>query len=136
MFFNSIKLLRIFLSLVALHTLCVGVGLIVIPLEYYDFFGFEGYQGFFFKIQAGVFHIVMCGAYIPAAIDPPGNRSLIRFSVFAKFTATLFLFSYAFLGEMIWMVWVSGIADCLMGFILVLFYRKLFVKTEIAAGAE
>jgi len=130
MSFNNLKLLRIFLSLVALHTFCVGVGLIVIPLEYYDLFGFEGYQGLFFKVQAGVFHLVMCGAYIPAAIDPAGNRILIRFSIFAKFTATVFLFSYAFLFEMIWMVLVSGIADFLMGLILVWFYRKLFVNTE------
>ena len=130
MSFKHLKLLKIFLSLVALHTCCVGVGLIVIPLEYYNFFGFEGYQGIFFKIQAGVFHIVMCGAYIPAAIDPAGNRILIRFSIFAKFTATVFLFSYAFIMEMIWMVLVSGIADFLMGLILVWFYRKLFVNSD------
>ena len=130
MSFDNLKLLRIFLSLVALHTCCVGVGLIVIPLEYYDFFGFEGYQGIFFKVQAGVFHIVMCGAYIPAAIDPVGNRILIRFSIFAKFAATIFLFSYAFLVQMVWMVLVSGIADFLMGLILVWFYRKLVITKQ------
>ncbi len=57
---RSLKLLKIFLLLVALHSFCVGVGLILIPLEYFDLFGFHAYSGNFFKIQAGVFHIVMC----------------------------------------------------------------------------
>ena len=61
------KLLRIFLALVALHSFCVGLGLIIMPFEYFTFFGYEGYQGLFFKVQGGVFHIVMCGAYVPEA---------------------------------------------------------------------
>ncbi len=119
------KLFRIFLILVAIHSFCVGIGLIVIPLEYFGFFGFDGYQGIFFKIQGGVFHVVMCGAYIPAAMDPAGNRNLVRFSIFAKFTATVFLLSYAWFVEMVWMVLVSGIMDFLMGMIILWFSRKL-----------
>ena len=119
------KLLKVFLFLVAIHSFCVGVGLIAIPLENFDFFGFVGYRGIFFKIQGGVFHIVMCGAYIPAALDPIKNDSLIRFSVFAKFTATVFLLSYTFLAEMAWMVLVSGILDFVIGMILFWFYRNL-----------
>jgi hypothetical protein len=122
---DLLKLLKIFLALVALHSFCVGVGLITIPIEYFDFFGFEGYRGAFFKTQGGVFHIVMCGAYIPAALNPVKNINLVRFSVFAKFTATIFLLSYAFLSEMAWMVLVSGILDFFMGLILFWFYRKL-----------
>ena len=117
------RLLRIFLILVSIHSLCVGVGLIAIPLEYFGFFGFESYQGIFFKIQGGVFHIVMCGAYIPAAMDPVRNITLVRFSIFAKFTATVFLLLYVFLAEMVWMVLVSGILDFIMGMILVWFCR-------------
>ena len=118
------KLLKVFLFLVAFHSFCVGVGLIAIPFENFDFFGFVGYRGIFFKIQGGVFHIVMCGAYIPAALDPVKNESLMRFSIFAKFIATVFLLSYVFLAEMVLMVLFSGILDFIMGLILYWFYRN------------
>ena len=121
----NLKVFRIFLYLVAIHTFCVGIGLIFMPLDIYGFFGFEGYQGNFFKIQAGVFHLVMCGAYIPAAINPQGNRSLLLFAVFAKFTATVFLISYSLFRESIWMVLFSGIFDFLMGLVILWFYLRL-----------
>lgn len=119
------KYLKIFLWLVALHSFCVGLGLMLIPLEYFDFFGFGEYQGNFFKIQAGVFHLMMVIAYVFAALDPAKYRVMILFSILAKFSATLFLISYSIFDEAIWMVIVSGIADFLMGLILLGFYRKL-----------
>ena len=119
------KLLKIFLLLITLHTFCVGLGLILIPLEYFELFGFENYRGGFFKVQAGVFHLVLCYAYVLAARDPAGNRVMVVFAIFAKFTATLFLFSYSLFIEMAWMVLVSGIADFLMGLILLVFYLNL-----------
>lgn len=122
---SILSLLRIFLALVAFHSIGVGLGLILIPLDRFGFFGFEGYQGNFFKIQAGVFHLVMCLAYVPAAVNPLKNRLLIRFAILAKFTATLFLFAYAALVEMVWMVLVSGILDSLMGGILLWLNHRL-----------
>jgi hypothetical protein len=120
-----LKLMKVFLALVALHSFCVGVGLIALPLGYFDLFGLGGYQGAFFKTQGGVFHIVMCGAYLPAAMNPVKNILLVRFSIFAKFTATVFLLSYAFIYEMAWIILVSGILDLLMGLVLYWFHRKL-----------
>jgi len=32
--------MKIFLILVAIHSFCVGFGLIIIPLDYFDLFGF------------------------------------------------------------------------------------------------
>ena len=58
-----IKLFRIYMWLVALHSFCVGLALILLPLEYFPLFGFRGYEGTFFKIQGGVFHMVMCGVW-------------------------------------------------------------------------
>jgi len=124
------RLSKVFLILVSVHSLCVGVGLVTIPLEYFGIFGFESYQGNLFKIQGGVFHIVMCGAYIPAALDPVRNIVLVRFSVFAKFTATLFLLLFVFLEDMVWMVLASGILDFIIGMMLLWFYRKLMVKSS------
>jgi hypothetical protein len=123
--FNILKWLRIFLVLIAIHSFCVGLGLILIPLDLYEFFGFQGYAGNFFKIQAGVFHIVMCLAYSWAALDPVRNMSLIRFAIVAKMMATVFLISYAVFVEMIWTVMASGVGDFLMGLILVWFHRRL-----------
>lgn len=117
--------MKIFLILVTMHSFCVGLGLILIPLDYYDMFGFSGYSGNFFKIQAGVFHIVMCGAYVSAARDPFGNRVMIQFSIFAKMIATVFLLSYALIIDLVWMVLASGIFDFLMGLVLIGFLKGL-----------
>ena len=120
-----LKLLKIFLILVAIHSFCVGLGLILIPLDYFDLFGFHEYNGNFFKIQAGVFHIVMCGAYVSAAHDPLVNRIMIRFAILAKMIATGFLISYAVFIDMVWMVLASGIFDFVMGTVLILLLKGL-----------
>lgn len=125
MILRSLKLLKIYLILVAIHSFCVGLGLILIPLEFFDLFGFFEYSGNFFKIQAGVFHIVMCGAYVSAARDPVGNRLMISFSIFAKMIATVFLISYAVLINMAWIVLASGIFDFVMGLVLIWFLKGL-----------
>lgn len=122
---RSLKVLKIFLILVAIHSFCVGLGLILIPLDYFDLFGFYEYSGNFFKIQAGVFHVVMCGAYVLAARDLVGNLIMIRFSIFAKMMATVFLISYAVFIDMVWMVLASGIFDFVMGLVLILFLKGL-----------
>jgi hypothetical protein len=120
-----LKLLKMFLILVAIHSFCVGLGLILIPLDYFELFGFHEYSGNFFKIQAGVFHIVMCGAYVSAARDPVHSRVMIRFSIFAKMIATVFLLSYALFIDMVWMVLASGIFDFIMGLVLIWFLKGL-----------
>jgi hypothetical protein len=50
---------------------------------------------------------------------------MIRFAIFAKMIATVFLVSYAVFIEMVWMVVASGVFDFLMGLILIWFYRGL-----------
>ena len=122
---NTLKLLRIFLVLIAIHSFCVGLGLVFIPLNLYELFGFHGYGGNFFKIQAGIFHIVMCLAYLWAALDPVRNMILIRFAILAKMIATGFLLSYAVFIDMIWTVMASGGLDFLMGLVLIWFHRRL-----------
>jgi len=129
---RSLKLLKVFLILVTLHSFCVGLGLILIPLDYFDLFGFNEYSGNFFKIQAGIFHVVMSGAYVSAARDPVGNNTMIRFSIFAKLMATVFLISYALFINMVWMVLVSGIFDFLMGGVLIWFNNGLKDLREVS----
>ena len=129
---RSLKLLKIFLILVSIHSFCVGLGLILIPLDYFDLFGFYDYSGNFFKIQAGVFHVVMCGVYVSAARNPVGNQVMIRFSIFAKMIGTVFLISYALFIDMVWMVLASGIFDFVMGLVLIWFLKGLKNTREVS----
>jgi hypothetical protein len=116
-------LLKVLLYLIALHSFCVGLALIVLPLSTLESFGYEGYAGNFFKAQGGIFHIVMSIIYLIAARDIDKNRILIYITLTAKFIATVFLLGYYFIFEQIWMVLASGIGDFLMGICVLLLWR-------------
>jgi hypothetical protein len=116
-------LLTILLYLVALHSFCVGLALIVLPLSTLEYFGYEGYAGNFFKAQGGIFHIVMSIIYIVAARNVDKNRILIYITLTAKFIATVFLLGYWLFFEHIWMVLASGIGDFIMGICVLVLWR-------------
>lgn len=116
-------LLSVLLYLIALHSFCVGLALIVLPLPVLEYFGFEGYAGSFFKAQGGIFHVVMSIIYFIAARDVDKNRILIYLTLTAKFIATIFLLGYYFIFEPVWMVLLSGIGDFLMGLCVLLLWR-------------
>jgi hypothetical protein len=116
-------LLTVLLYLIALHSFCVGLALIIIPIPSLDFFGFTGYSGSFFKAQGGIFHIVMSIIYLIAAHDVDKFPVLIYLTLTAKFIATVFLLGYYFIFGHIWMVLVSGIGDFLMGLFVYLLWR-------------
>jgi hypothetical protein len=46
---------------------------------------------------------------------------MIRFAIFAKMMATVFLISYAAFIDMVWMVMASGVFDFIMGLVLIWF---------------
>jgi len=106
--------LSVVLWITAVHSFCVGVGLVIQIREVMQFFGYGACTETFFPAQGGVFHIVMAVGYALAAYDPNGYRCLASFSVFVKAAATLFLFIYYFFFESIWSVLVSGIGDGLL----------------------
>jgi hypothetical protein len=119
-------LLKWILWLIAIHSICFGIALVVLPISVIEFFGFSLTEKFFAD-QGGVFHLVVAVAYIWAALDLENAFKMIVISCTAKFVATIFLISYFFFGSPIFMVIFSGIADFLMGLaILVLYilYRK------------
>ena len=115
------KLLKLLLWLVALHSIGFGISLIVLPVSVIEFFGFQLAEKFF-AVQGGVFHIVVSLAYIMAALDLTKASKLIILSCTAKFMATIFLLSYYFFEKHIFMVVFSGIADFLMGFMILVLY--------------
>lgn len=123
-------ILNIYLVLVALHSFCVGLGLIFLPASQMALMGFNISENFF-PDQGGVFHIIMSIAYILPVIDVKKYYSFIFFTIIVKFIATLFLFIYYLFIDQILMVLISGIFDFLIGFVLLIIYNW-YKKTVIS----
>ena len=123
--------LKVFLWLIALHSLSVGIGLILFPPSYLEFFGFENYSFSFFQVQGGVFHIVMAMAYIMASNYMYKSPGLIIFSVSAKSMATVFLIIYYLFVESSWMIIMSALGDAIMASILYLLYTRFKISISI-----
>lgn len=116
-------LLKWALWLIAIHSICFGISLVVLPIPVIEFFGFRLAEKFFAD-QGGVFHLIVAVAYIWAALDLANSFKLIVLAVVTKFTAALFLVCYfLFIGH-IFMVFFSGIIDFLMGLVILLLYLK------------
>ena len=115
--------LIIILWLVALHSFCVGLGLIFLPVSMMPLFGFREYTVNFFPIQGGVFHLVMVVAYVFAALDIDRNRACIYFAIIAKSIAFIFLMTYFLLFEPVITVLLSAISDGIMGLVIFMIYR-------------
>ena len=62
------------------------------------------------------------------------SDEIITFAIVAKFIATLFLLSYFFFKNPIWMVLISGIGDFLMGVVLLVIFHNY--KKNIHAQKE
>ena len=130
---NPRSRLSLLLILVAIHSFCVGVGLIIRPAELMQLFGFGTCYERFFPTQGGVFHIVMVVAYLMAAINVDENHSLIIYSIIVKIMATVFLFIYFIAVEQIWLVLMSGFSDGVMGiaiYVALILYIKSKKKSE------
>ena len=116
--------IKIFLWLIALHSFFVGIGLILFPPSYLEFFGFINYQYSFFQAQGGVFHLVMSVAYLMAIKFVYKSPGLILFSITAKFMATVFLLTYYLFFENSWMIIISAFGDASMALILYVLYNR------------
>ena len=106
--------LQILLLLITLHSVLVGLGLIILPPQWMHFFGYDGYDGRFFQMQGGVFHVVIGLVYLLAGLNPDRFRNFTIFAIFAKGSATFFLITYYFFLEPVWLVLISGLSDGLM----------------------
>ncbi len=122
--FNYEKILSFFLWLVALHSLSVGIGLIIMPDSFMKSLGYEFCNERFFRSQGGVFHIAMAVGYVMAAYNSKRFECLVIFSIVVKLIATIFLFSYAIFINPLIVIILSGISDFLMGLIILYFYKK------------
>jgi hypothetical protein len=119
------KLLSVFLWIVALHSILVGIGLIVLPTSVFEFLGYRLTFDRFFSTQGGVFHIVMAIGYAMAGYDLKRFECLIIFSIIVKFIATVFLIIYFIIISSQLLIIFSGISDFIMGLVILFFYSKL-----------
>lgn len=126
---DKVYLTKVFLSLVALHSFFVGMGLIFFPSSLMEQFFFSPINEPFFKAQGGVFHIVMVVAYIIAAIDPVKNYRFIIFAIITKLIATVFLITYFLFHSSMITVFLSGIGDFIMA--VILFFLFISLKNQI-----
>ena len=124
------KILQWILWLIAIHSICFGLALIIFPIGFIEFFGFR-LQEKFFADQGGLFHLIISTVYIMAARNPERAGKLIFLSCFTKFSASVFLISYFIFGGHIIMVFLSGIGDFLMGVAIFLSYRLFLKHTEV-----
>lgn len=126
---SAAKYLKYFLILVSLHSLAVGAGLIILPGEMMKDFGYGTIDENFFRVQGGVFHIVMVVAYMMAALKLEKNGCMTKFAIIAKFMAAVFLFAYYFFVDPIIVVLLSGVGDLLMAVIILYLYQLLIRKS-------
>ena len=128
--FKNASLFQLVLYLIALHSFCVGIALIVLPFGILSWFGFTVDPYRFFSTQGGVFHVVMTIAYLLAARNPVNERSLLIFIIIAKWIAFFFLGFYFLFSEMVPVIALSAISDGLMGLIVMMFFLELYTEEE------
>jgi hypothetical protein len=115
------------LSVIAIHSLLIGIGLIARPAMLMRFFGFGPCFERFFPTQGGVFHIAMAVGYAMAAVNVDKFRCLIYFSIIVKTLATIYLFIYYSVLNSLWIILASGVGDGIMAlaiFLSLLFYVR------------
>ena len=127
------RFLKAVLWLITVHSAAVGLGLIFLPNAAITFFGFDCQSERFFQAQGGVFHLVMAVAYGLAAVSERRRAYLTELAIIAKLMATLFLCSYYFLVDQVWMILASAAGDCLLGLLTLLAYLR-WVRPERGAG--
>jgi nucleoside-diphosphate-sugar epimerase len=119
---NYKKYLSVLLWLLGFHSLAVGIGLLTLPSSFLTNFGLLEEKESFFQAQGGAFHVAMSLAYCMAAINAGKSQRLVRFVIYVKLLAFVFLLSYYIFVSPVWFILFSGVADGAMGvMVLILF---------------
>ncbi len=115
-----VRLERVLVVLVALHSVLVGVSLMAAPGWASHFGGWGTVSPLFFPCQAGIFHLVLAAGYL---IEYFRYRGVV-FLVTAKAMALIFLTTATVVGGVPWIVPFSGVADGLMGLVVLLVHLR------------
>ncbi len=116
-----LKLERVLIVLVALHSAAVGVSLLAAPAWASHFGGWDSVSPLFFPCQAGIFHLVLAAGYLIEYFRYRG----VAFLVTAKAMALVFLMTATVLGGVPWIVPLSGVTDGLMGLVVLLVHLRV-----------
>ena len=120
---NATEALKLTLWLVAIHSLGVGIFLVVAPDAWLQPFGFPMPTDRFFRAQGGVFHFVVVAAYILAVGELWRSDALVRLAILTKGIAVFFLGAYVLFVYPIWGVAFACLGDAGMGILLFLLLR-------------
>jgi len=112
---------RILIILIALHSVIVGIMLLVFPEWAVKFAGWSGADPIFFIRQAGAFHFVLAAGYLVEY----SRTQTITLLLIAKTTAFVFLVGGSVLSDTPWSVWFSGFADGAMALVAFLVHRAV-----------
>ena len=112
---------RILIILIALHSVIVGIMLLVFPEWAVKFAGWSGADPIFFIRQAGAFHFVLAAGYLVEY----SRTQTITLLLIAKTTAFVFLVGGSVLSDTPWSVWFSGFADGAMALTAFLVHRAV-----------
>lgn len=126
------RILSTSLSVIALHSFAVGIGLIAHRPWMIELSGFQPIKEPFFPTQGGVFHIVMAVGYAMAAYNLKAFHSLAFFAIIVKSMAAIFLFTYFFAVKANSMILISGLADGFFAIALSIEYRFYLKKIRAA----
>jgi hypothetical protein len=113
------RLERGLVVLIAVHSIVVGLILVLVPAWGARTGGFGAVQPLFFPRQAGIFHFVAATAYLLEYFRYRGVLLL----VVTKCVAVVFLLTTSAVDSVPWVVPLSGIADGLMGLAVALVRR-------------
>lgn len=101
------RLARIYVWLVALHTLAVGCALFFVPDWALRFGGWQAIPAPFFPRQAGIFHFILGIAYLG---EMTRHRD-VSLMVMAKTFAVVFLIGAWLANAVPWFVPLAGLGD-------------------------
>ena len=113
---------RAVVTLIALHSIVVGVMLMFFTEWAVEFAGWSDADPIFFIWQAGAFHFVLATGYL---VEYFRWRS-ISLLLIAKTTAFVFLIGGSMLADTPWSVWFSGLADGAMALVAYLVHRAVW----------
>ncbi|MBN1356202.1 hypothetical protein JXA40_08040 [bacterium] len=127
--FDAPKFEKLLVLLIILHSLGVGIMLFLFPGWSVRFGGWSEVTLLFFVRQSGIFHLVLAFGYWNEYTRYGGVTLLIS----AKTIAFVFLMSVSLFVVMPWAVWMSGIADGLMGLMVLLVHRHAVSADETSS---
>ena len=127
---SAARLERLAVHLVALHSLAVGFGLLVLTRWGTAFGGWPEVTPLFFARQAGIFHFVVVTGYLLEYRRTGG----VTFLLATKAIAVAFLLGMTLLDGGPWMVPVSAAGDALMGVAVWTLHRRALAERASAGG--